>query len=121
MLEVNGFIGNTDALMAPLSRERGVASHYHGVGLDRFSWWVGGVLELGFEAPTLAAGCFGVHPDQYVEHMTGAGFVIDGSLQGPDHSAHAAFALAERLTGVGVTESLLATADFEWGYVQTVH
>jgi hypothetical protein len=47
--------------------------------------------------------------------MAGAGFVLDGSLQGPDHSGDAAFALAERLTGVGVTESLLATAELSGG------
>ncbi|WP_329034271.1 DUF6461 domain-containing protein [Streptomyces sp. NBC_00178] len=118
MVEYNGFVGVTDALMLPISRGREVVSHFRNVNaVDHFCWFEDGTTRLHFE-PLFAHQRDGSHPDGILTEMEGAGFDMDETDEcNFERHTEAAFALAERLTGVRLTPEVLASAEFTCGRV----
>lgn len=82
-----------------------------------FHWYENGELRTTFEWPTVRRGST---PDALNSAMCEVGYVLsddeDESSERVDTNA-AAFALAERLTGVRVTEELLQGAEYQLGHV----
>jgi hypothetical protein len=117
MLEDNGYIGVTRELMAPVSAEAEVIAHYRNVNaLSWFSWLRRGVALLEFETlfpqsrtGTMATGA--------AADLVGAGFHLGPEENNVDHPTAAAFALAERLTGLHVSAELLDSSSFVLGTV----
>ncbi|QFG24279.1 DUF6461 domain-containing protein [Actinomadura sp. WMMB 499] len=117
-LEVNGFLGTVNQLVAPLSHDTRLVSHFCNVNaVDRFLWYDDGTLRTSFEPlfPTQRAT---PDPDGLVGLMEEVGFDL---REGDEHDfsmlTEAAFALAERLTGVRVTPDVLDDATFATGLV----
>ena len=96
VLGFDGGLGIADACMRTLSRGGRVVAHSTNGGkpIDLFHWFEDGDLRTTFESPA----------------------VRDGSAPDVDGKA-AVLALAERLTGIRVTESLLQDATYELGLV----
>jgi hypothetical protein len=118
LVEANGFLGTRPEVIGPLSADTQVVSHYRNVDAeDRFCWMVDGDLRLSFE-PLFPYHRSGSDPDGQVEAMKGAGFDLRAG-EDRDYTLHseAAFALAERLTGVRLTAELLESADYLCGMV----
>jgi hypothetical protein len=113
MIEPNGYLGTLDEVSAPLSQGSEVVSHFCNVNAaDHFSWFVDGELRLRFE-PLFPHARDGVDPDGAVDAMREAGFDLrEAEDQGFAWTTEAAFAFAERLTGVRLTPELLAHAEF---------
>lgn len=112
MVEANGYLGVTDEAMLPVSRGRRVVSHFRNINaVDHFSWYEDGTVRLHFE-PLFANCRDGTHPDELLAEMRESGF--DLGEEDPDHEAHteAAFALAQRITGIRLTPGLLDSAQF---------
>jgi hypothetical protein len=110
MAEANGYVGVTAERMRPISRGRHVVSHYVDVNaVDRFAWWADGETRLDFEplVPQLPADV----PADLRQQVVDAGIVLDGD-DDEFHQTEAAFALAERLTGVRITPDLLTRMMF---------
>lgn len=115
-LEINGMVGTTDEFMTALSTGSTAVSHYlNGNALDIFSWYENGELRTRFE-PLAPSRRSGRTPDALVDDMRQAGFDLTGTTY--RHHTEAAFALAERLTGVRVTEAMLDNADYQTGIVE---
>lgn len=113
-VEVNGYLGVTEAAMVPLSAGTRVVSHYCNVNaVDRFYWIEDEDVRVSFE-PLFAAHREGSTPDALVEVMRQVGFDLreDRDLE---LVTAAAFALAEHLTGVRVTPELLEESAFVCG------
>jgi hypothetical protein len=69
MVEYNGYVGVTDALMKPLSLRRVVVSHFCNVNaVDHFYWYEDGSTRLHFE-PLFAYQRDGSHPDGVLTEM----------------------------------------------------
>ncbi|NMO03840.1 hypothetical protein HH308_21745 [Gordonia sp. TBRC 11910] len=123
MLEENGYLGITGTLMQPVSVGREIVAHYRNVdALDHFVWWRDGIDELSFE-PLFATSRSGAQPDGLLDVMRDVGFRVDDpdtAVTEFDHTA-AAFALAERITGVTITADLLNSAHLELGRVTVPH
>ncbi|MER5556169.1 DUF6461 domain-containing protein [Streptomyces sp. NPDC002793] len=118
MVEYNGFVGVTDALMLPISQGREVVSHFCNVNaVDHFCWYEDGTTRLHFQ-PLFAYQRDGSHPDRVLTEMEEAGFDLDDTDE-RNYEGHteAAFALAERLTGVRLTPELFGSAEFTCGRV----
>ncbi|WP_262402355.1 DUF6461 domain-containing protein [Actinomadura sp. CNU-125] len=117
-LEVHGALGVRDHLVAPLARGTRLVSHFRNVNADdRFCWYEDGELRTSFE-PMLPIHRAGSAPDGLVESMAEVGFELRGwDDREPSLHTEAAFALAERLTGVRVTAELLDKATFAAGIV----
>lgn len=116
LLEDNGFLGVTEAVIAPLSAGTQVVSHQRNVDAhDRFRWMVDADLRLAF-APLFPAWRSGSDPDGLVDVMQRVGFDLRDD-EDRDYELHteAAFALAEHLTGVRLTAELLESADYLCG------
>lgn len=115
-LEVNGHLGVTPQLMAPVSAGTRLVSHYDndGNGSGTFCWIEDGDIRLEFET-LLASRRDGSTPDALLADMKQIGFDLDADsdLIGPTTTA--AFALAQRLTGVRVTDAMLNNAVFLGG------
>lgn len=113
MFESNGFVGVTQSVMAPVSVGTSTVSHYRNVNaLDQFLWLEDGKVSLQFE-PLLPSGRLGARADEIVPEMEGAGFDLrEGEERTFADCTAAAFALAERITGVRVTPDLLDDAEF---------
>ncbi|XRQ09089.1 DUF6461 domain-containing protein [Actinomadura welshii] len=119
-LECNGFLGTLSHLVNPLSRGTRLVSHFCNVNAhDQFLWCEDGTLRTFFE-PLFPTARDGSTPDELVEAMKEAGFDLEEDEETePDFSmtTEAAFALAERLTGVHLTPELLDKATFTTGLV----
>ncbi|MFE0631314.1 DUF6461 domain-containing protein [Streptomyces sp. NPDC058864] len=94
-----------------------VHSSNGGKPMDFFHWYEDGELRTTFERPTVRAGST---PDALNSSIREVGWALShdeyGTGGGVDTKA-AAFALAERLTGVRVTEELLRDAEYQLGHV----
>ncbi|MFJ1545872.1 DUF6461 domain-containing protein [Streptomyces sp. NPDC088246] len=118
MIEPNGYLGITDELIGPLSRGTTAVSHFRNVNaVDHFNWYENGELRLHFE-PLFAYARDGSDPDGSVDTMRAAGFDLSEDDE-RDFNLHseAAFALAERLTGLRLTRELLNVSEFLGGAV----
>jgi hypothetical protein len=116
LVEANGFLGVTAAVIRPLSAGTRVVSHYRNVDAeDRFCWMDDGELRLQFE-PLFPYIREGSEPDSLIDVMRQVGFDLR-NIEDHDYELHteAAFALAEHLTGVRLTYELLDTADYLCG------
>ena len=116
-LATDSCIGVFDELMVPLSAGCRMITHGRNVNaVDLFRWYEDGELRTHFE-PLFPTDRMGSDPDALVEEMRGAGFNLSDQ---PGHEGHTAatFALAERLTGVRVTEALLSTSTYWPGCVE---
>lgn len=113
LLERNGFLGVTTAILDSLSARTQVVSHYKNVdGEDKFCWTVEGDLRLKFE-PFLADRRSGSDPDGLVEVMHQVGFDLRGlEERDPSMRTAATFALTENLTGIRLTQEVLDSADY---------
>jgi hypothetical protein len=113
LVEDNGFLGVTTDIIQPLSDGTRVVSHYRNVDAeDRFCWMEDGELRVRFE-PLFPYHRDGSDPDSLVDAMLHFGFDLrdDEDRDFSNHTA-ATFALTEHLTGVKLTQDLLASADY---------
>ncbi|WP_283136314.1 DUF6461 domain-containing protein [Rhizohabitans arisaemae] len=113
-LEANGYLTVTEKILIPLSAGTRVVSHFRNCNaVDRFHWAEDGDIRVSFEPlfPTARAGST---PDALVEQMREAGFDLREN-GGYELHTEAAFALAERLTGVRLTPELFGSRSFTWG------
>ena len=114
-LVLGGDLGSL-RLMEVLSAGTRVVSHSSigGKPKDFFHWYENGELRTTFEWPTVRSGST---PDELNGVMREVGLDPAGE-EAPDGDRKAAvFALTERLTGVRVTEELLAEAEYRTGDV----
>jgi hypothetical protein len=117
-VEPNGYLGVRESVLGTVSKGTRAVAHYRNIEwLGEFLWCEDGEKRLGFE-PSRAYERWGTAPDALLEEMAEAGFVLRDDVEdeeelGP-YSA-AAFALAERLTGVRVTPALLNDSTFLCG------
>ncbi|MFE2545530.1 DUF6461 domain-containing protein [Actinacidiphila glaucinigra] len=116
MLEPNGYIGTLGGALAPLSVGRTVVSHFRNVNaVDHFNWFENGQSRLHFE-PLFAHHRDGSDPDSLVTAMREVGLTTEEDGEDDlDVVTAAAFALAERVTGVRLTPEFLETARFVEG------
>ncbi|MFJ2034369.1 DUF6461 domain-containing protein [Streptosporangium sp. NPDC087985] len=115
IVEPNGFMGATPAIIKPLSAGTRLVSHRRNVNaVKHFYWAEYGEIQLGFEPP-FASDRYGSDPDGAVEAMRRAGFDLEDNDK-PERLAvaedvaartGAVFALAENLTGIKLTAQLL--------------
>ncbi|MGW2948937.1 DUF6461 domain-containing protein [Streptomyces eurythermus] len=119
---VLGFDGGLGVPCAEALSEGGrVVAHSSNSGkpIHLFHWFEDGALRTAFEGPSAR---YGGSPDELVPLLREVGFPLtpegghDESAPAVDGKA-AVLALAERLTGVRVTESLLQDATYELGLV----
>lgn len=116
LVESNGYLGVTTAVIRPLSAGTRVVSHHRNVDAeDCFCWMEDGDLRLRFE-PLFPYDRDGSDPDGLLEVMREVGFDLRDD-EDRDYELHteAAFALAEHLTGVRLTQDLLESADYLCG------
>jgi hypothetical protein len=104
--------------MLPVHPGRTVVSHFRNVNaVDHFSWWQDGDLRLHFE-PLFPTQRDGSHPDELLKEMEQAGFDLsEGDDRDFRRHTEAAFALAERITGVRLTPELFEELEFTCGLV----
>ncbi|OIJ95657.1 DUF6461 domain-containing protein [Streptomyces colonosanans] len=115
-LEFGGDLGTRPSIMEALSTKTRAVSHSSNGGkpMDFFHWYEDGELRTTFEWPVDRNGST---PDDLNAVMSEIGLNPAGD-KNPDVDTKAAvFALAERLTGVRVTEELLAEAEYQTGEV----
>ncbi|MFD9502758.1 DUF6461 domain-containing protein [Streptomyces sp. NPDC060035] len=115
-LEFGGDVGTRPRFMEALSAGTRAVSHSSNGGkpMHFFHWYENGELRTTFELPKARTGST---PDELNAVMSEVGLNPAGD-QAPDVDGKAAvFALAERLTGVRVTEALLAEAEYRTGEV----
>jgi hypothetical protein len=115
-LDFGGDLGIRPRLMEALSAGTRAVSHSSNSGkpMDFFHWYENGELRTTFEWPAHRTGST---PDELNSVMSEVG--LDPTSDGDpsvDRKA-AVFALAERLTGVQVTEELLRGAEYRMGEV----
>ncbi|MFI6004796.1 DUF6461 domain-containing protein [Streptomyces sp. NPDC051366] len=111
-LEFGGDLGTRPRLMEALSAGTRAVSHSSNGGkpMDFFHWYEDGELRTTFEWPADRAGST---PDELNGMMREVGLNPTGDeAPGIDRKA-AVLALTERLTGVRVTEELLAEAEYQ--------
>ncbi|MGA5344424.1 DUF6461 domain-containing protein [Streptomyces griseoincarnatus] len=114
-------LGLSKACAEGLSRGGRVVAHSRNGGkpIDLFHWFEDGELRTTFENPRWREGST---PDDLVPLLRDVGFPLTLAGEHDDSAPEVArkpamLALAERLTGVRVTESLLADASYEVGLV----
>ncbi|RMI47197.1 hypothetical protein EBO15_03145 [Actinomadura harenae] len=119
--EVNGYLGVVPELMVPVSMGTRLVTHRYnnGNGHGDFMWIEDGDLRLDFE-PLFAFQRSGSAPDGLLDEMREIGFDLDPETDEIGPSTSGAFALAERLTGVRVTEALVEGASFLCGEAAVV-
>jgi hypothetical protein len=118
-LESNGYLGTLPHLVAPLSSGTRLVTHFRNVNAhDIFLWYEDGTLRTSFE-PLFPTERDDSTPDELVGMMAEVGFDLSSDEEEADFSltTEAAFALAERLTGVHLTPELLDKATFATGLV----
>ncbi|MFJ9678445.1 DUF6461 domain-containing protein [Streptomyces sp. NPDC101194] len=118
MIEPNGYLGISDEFLVPLSRGTTAVSHFRNVNaVDHFNWYEDGERRLHFE-PLFAHSRDGSDPDGSLDTMRAAGFDLsEDDERSYELHTEAAFALAERLTGVRLTRELLDASEFVCGAV----
>ncbi|GLZ07114.1 hypothetical protein Acsp03_45800 [Actinomadura sp. NBRC 104412] len=110
-VEAGGRVGVTEEAVVALSAGTRLVAHQRGAGgSGRFSWAEDGDVRASFD-PNVPSRREGSTPDEPLEAMRAAGFDLDGD----ERRFHAAFALAENLTGVRVTSEILETSSFHCG------
>ncbi|MFB4316745.1 DUF6461 domain-containing protein [Actinomadura sp. 21ATH] len=114
-VEPNGYLGASEEAVVPLSAGSRLVSHFSNVNAaGNFYWVEDGDVRLTFE-PLFPSHRWGSTPDALLDAMREAGFdLLDGDDSNLDCGA-AAFALAERLTGVRLTPEILTEASFLCG------
>jgi hypothetical protein len=113
-VEINGFLGATEALLQRLSTGTTAVSAYRNFNAgNRFYWVEDGDIRLDF-SPQDPCYRDGSTPDAVVDLMRQAGFEFDEDGMA-ERSDEAALALAERLTGVRLTLAALEGATFQSG------
>jgi uncharacterized protein DUF6461 len=113
-VEINGYLGVTREAIIPLSASTRIVSHSRSVGaVDRFYWVEDGEIRLYFE-PLFPDYREGSTPDALADVMREVGFDLREDAE-VEHPTEAAFALAERLTGVRVTMGLLEESRYDCG------
>jgi hypothetical protein len=113
-VEINGFLGVTEQIIVPLSEGTRLVSHFRNVNAaDRFCWVEDGDVRLEFE-PLFATNRHGSTPDALLSIMQEVGFDLREDSDA-EHHTEAAFALAERVTGVRITAELLENAVYTCG------
>ncbi|MFJ5309551.1 DUF6461 domain-containing protein [Streptomyces sp. NPDC088350] len=113
MVEYNGYLGVTDEAMLPVSHGHTIVSHFRNVNaVDHFNWYEDGDIRLHFE-PLFPYARNGSHADELLTEMRESGFDLreDDDRDYQQHT-EAAFALADRLTGVHLTPELFASLEF---------
>jgi hypothetical protein len=115
-VELGGYIGITEEIILNLSAGTRLVSHYSNNGPDHFYWIDDRDLRLEFN-PVEPAYREGSTPDALVDAMREVGFDLSPDGDNTETSHTAAFALAERLTGVRVTTQLLQDATYTCGIV----
>ncbi|MFD5143664.1 DUF6461 domain-containing protein [Streptomyces sp. NPDC058401] len=116
VMEFGGDVGTRPRFMEALSAGSRAVSHTSNGGkpIDFFHWYEAGELRTDFESPAARTGST---PDELIGVLTELGLNPTGDpYPGVDEKA-AVFALAERLTGVRVTEELLRDAVYVTGEV----
>ncbi|WP_433173525.1 DUF6461 domain-containing protein [Actinoallomurus sp. CA-150999] len=115
-LEVNGHLGVTPSVVVPVSAGTRLVSHRYNGGnaFGSFYWIEDGDIRLEFE-PLFAHHREGSTPDALLEDMKQIGFDLEEDREDIGPTTTAAFALAERLTGVRVTPAMLDDAVFLCG------
>jgi hypothetical protein len=115
MVEVNGYLGVTSSALRPLSRGRTIVAHHRNIdAVDHFVWLADGELLLHFE-PLSPYRRDGSRADGFLVEMRESGFRLDPDAELDDRNTEAAFALAERITGVRLTAELLDSLEFTCG------
>ncbi|NUS57552.1 MAG: hypothetical protein HOV66_22250 [Streptomycetaceae bacterium] len=117
VLHFDGGIGMRHRFLETLSAGSRAVMHSSNGGkpIHQFSWYEDGELRTNFEWPTARTG---TRPDELLPLMREVGF--DPSGDGTDHYLDrkaAVLALAERLSGVPLTEDLLRHAEYQLGHV----
>ncbi|MCI3275813.1 DUF6461 domain-containing protein [Streptomyces cylindrosporus] len=115
LVEVNGYLGVTSAAVRPLSRGRTVVAHHRSVdALDHFIWLADGELILGFE-PLFPYRREGSRAEAFAPRMRESGFLLCPGQDLDHQHTEAAFALAERITGIRLTADTLDSLEFVCG------
>ncbi|MET9674816.1 DUF6461 domain-containing protein [Streptomyces sp. NPDC006482] len=127
VLHFDGGVGMRARFLEALSAGGRAVTHSSngGAPIDLFHWYEAGEHRTTFEWPTARDGST---PDDLVPLMREVGFALpengaggeseDGDGEGPSTDTKAAvLALAERMTGVRVTEELLKDAEYHLGHV----
>ncbi len=105
-VERNGYLGMNATLMASVSAGTTLVSHSYCLGEGYFRWFEDGDLRLEFQAQD-AGDRWGSTPNACLAEMQQIGFQLDNHREEVGPTNTAAFALAERLTGVRVTDDML--------------
>lgn len=116
VLEFGGDVGTRPRFMRALSAGTRAVSHTSNGGkpMHFFHWYENGELRTTFEDP---ADRTGSTPDELIAVMGELGLAPAGDTAPDVDEKAAVFALAERLTGVRVTEALLREAEYVTGEV----
>ncbi|WP_405406891.1 DUF6461 domain-containing protein [Streptomyces sp. NBC_01104] len=115
-LEFGGDLGTRPAIMEALSAGTRAVSHSRNGGkpMHFFHWYEDGELRTTFESAAYRSGST---PDELTAVMREVGLNPTGDQDPGVDGKAAVFALTERLTGVRVTEDLLAEAVYQTGEV----
>ena len=117
MLEINGFVGVNDPARTTLSRGTQLVSHYRNVNaVSRFVWVGDGELWLEFD-PLFPSTRRGTKAAEVAETLRDTGFDFEDFDSHGHDPRGAAFRLAERLTGVALSEDLLDRSEYLCGFV----
>jgi hypothetical protein len=118
-VEVNGYLGVTPELVAPVSAGTMIVSHFSNINADSIFYWIeDGDIRLEFDPLLGPAYREGSTPDAVTDLMQAAGFDLTEDGDNTENCTTAALALAERLTGVRLTPELLEQATYTCGMVQ---
>ncbi|MFG3395648.1 DUF6461 domain-containing protein [Streptomyces parvus] len=118
LIEPNGYLGVTEERALPASAGTTWVSHFVNVNaVGTFLWAEDQALRLCFD-PMFPEGRRGTTPDELLDVMQRIGFHFDDDDPETDLSSPAAFALAEHLTGVAITPTLLQDTTFTCATVQ---
>jgi hypothetical protein len=110
----NGYLGVTPSAMGKVSVGTRLVSHFRNVNaFDQFYWIEDGEVRVNFE-PLFPYNREGLTPDALLEDMREIGFDLEDDHEETSPTS-AAFALAERMTGVRVTLDMLRNAVYLCG------
>jgi hypothetical protein len=124
VLHFDSGLGMTPELLEDLSAKGRAVMHSSNGGkpIHLFHWYQDGLLRTGFEGPDLRHGST---PDALLPLMREVGFTLHGDEEGNGPGAQpvcgtkaAVLALAERMTGVRLTEELLRDVEHRLGHVR---
>ncbi|MFI1471023.1 DUF6461 domain-containing protein [Streptomyces wuyuanensis] len=118
LIEPNGYLGVTEDRVLPASAGAAWVSHFVNINaVGTFLWAEDRVLRLCFD-PMVPADRWGTAPDELLDVMVRIGFHLEEESPEIDLSSPAAFALAEHLTGVAITPTLLQDTTFACATIQ---